>query len=185
MDRRAFLHKAGLGSLAVASLPALTTAAWADGGQTNFHFVALSQAPPVGGVVPRTNMSGTGQVNPSRVVGQGSFNIFDNASPVPRTLLAFGTWKAKRLLTFDLIGAYGALAAGVLGVEVHLVREFPSPAVLPATLQIICNLGAAGLSTGQPEGFTLSIPDSPYGPFVPLHPEMGITIFTVLVEQRD
>ena len=44
MDRRAFLHKAGLGSLAVASLPALTTAASADGGHTNFHFVALSQA---------------------------------------------------------------------------------------------------------------------------------------------
>src|SRR3989304_2430836 len=51
IDRREFLKKAGLGSIAVASLPTLANAlakpAWAQGG-TNFTFLAVGRAGPGG-----------------------------------------------------------------------------------------------------------------------------------------
>jgi hypothetical protein len=39
-------------------------------------------------------------------------------------------------------------------------------------------VGSAGLDTGRPEGFTLTVPGAPFGPFVPI--EAGITVFTTI-----
>jgi hypothetical protein len=71
-------------------------------------------------------------------------------------------------------------------MEIHLIPK-GGPVIL-ATLELICNIGAAGLSTGEEEGFILTIPGAPFGPFVPLMPAVpssGLTIFTTGNENRD
>jgi len=84
------------------------------------------------------------------------------------------------------VGTASVLAAGILDLEVELVREVPSPAVIPATLRINCNL--PGIPTGLAEGYWLSIPGTPFveggagGVFEPLEPNVGITIFSSGVE---
>jgi len=132
-------------------------------------------------------MNGTGMVTPLQVVAAGSFVHINNAAalPTPKPILGSGTWKAKRLLAFELIGTYGSLAAGEVEMKIHLVRDFPSSAVIPATLRMVCNLAPAGLVTGEEEGFTLTIPGAPFGPFQPTTPPSGLTIFAASVEQRD
>ncbi len=185
MNRRKFFKKAGLGSIALASLLTLdfTTPASADDNQTNFRFVSVSAAVTIDGVAHRMIMNGNGKVTPSQVVGGGSFVHINNAPPVPKPILASGTWKAKRLLSFELIGTYGSLASGVLEMEIDLLPE--GGPVTPATLEVICNIGAAGLSTGEEEGFILTIPGAPFGPFMPLVPAFGLLIFTTGNEKRD
>jgi hypothetical protein len=184
--RREFLRKAGLGSVALASLPALVNTvvapAWAAD-QTNFRFVSVSQANTIGGVQHRVNISGDGEISPGQVIGDGSFNHFNNASPVPKTLLAFGTWKTKRLISFNKIGTYGALAAGVLEMEIHLIPVFPvGTPVTTAMLKVVCNIGSGGLFTGQDEGATLTIPGAPFGSFTPID---ALSVFTTGVEERN
>ena len=190
MSRREFLTKAGVGSLALASLPALgntlATPASVDR-PTTFRFVSNSNAPTIEGVAHRMLMNGTGMVTPLQVVAAGSFVHINNAAalPTPKPILGSGTWKAKSLLAFELIGTYGSLAAGEVEMEIHLIRAFPSSAVIPATLRMVCNLAPAGLFTGEEEGFTLTIPGAPFGPFQPTTPPSGLTIFATSVEQRD
>jgi hypothetical protein len=185
MARRELLKTAGLGSIALGSLATLADAlarpVWADD-RVNFRFLSISQAKTIGGVQHRVNISGDGKITAEEVVGGGSFNHFNNASPVPKTLLAFGSWKVKDLISFGLIGKYGALAAGVLEVKIHLIPVGGS--VTPATLRVVCNIGAAGLSTGEEEGATLSIPGTPFGPFAPVA-DSALSIFTTGVEERD
>ncbi len=183
MERRDFLKHAGIGSVALMSLRSLVqdlgTPAEATG-QVNFHSLVNSRAPLVGAVLPQVGISADGKVTGPQVVGGGSFNIFDQNSAVPRTLLSFGTWKARRLVSFNLIGTYGAFAAGILEIELDLVPE--GQPVTPATAKLVCNIGPAGLFTGQPEGVTLTIPGSTFGPFTPL---TGLTVFSTGVEERD
>ncbi len=185
MDRRKFLEKAGLGSIALGSIPVLAGTlarpVWAAD-QTNFRFLSVSQAKTIGGVQHRVNISGDGKVTPEEVVGGGSFNHFDNASTVPKTLLAFGTWKAKHLVSFHLIGTYGALAAGILEMEIHLIPV--GGLVTPATVRVACSIGAAGLDAGEAEGATLTIPGAPFGPFFPVA-NAALSIFTTGEEHRD
>lgn len=189
MKRREFFEKVGVGSVALASVPTfahiLSAPARADDEDerrvTGFVFQCVSQAPTTrGGVVPRININGCGTFNSSEAQGGGSYDQFDNASPVPKTILGGGRWRARRVLSFNPIGTYGVLAAGILEVDVRLLQEIPSRAVIPATLRVVCSIGAAGLDAGDLEGITLTIPGGPFGPFRPLAPgaTLGITIFT-------
>ena len=59
-----------------------------------------------------------------------------------------------------------------MGVE--MVRELPSRLVVPATLEIVCNIPFVPIMTGKPEGFSLHVDDLQ---FVPNVPAMGITLF--------
>lgn len=184
MQRREFLKKAGVGSVMLASFPAFAELAQAASPQTNFHFVAISQASTIGGVAHWIGMSGDGKVTPGSVVGGGTFNHFDQNSPLPRTIFATGNWKAKELLSFDLIGTWGSFAAGIVEMGIHLVPAGGSP--IPATLKMVCNLGFANLfNPGEAEGYTLTVPGAPFGPFVPFVPALGLTLFTTVNEQRD
>jgi len=170
------------------SLAGGTPTSAADDNQTNFRFVSNSNAATIGGVAHRMLMNGTGKVTASQVVGSGSFVHINSAAPVPKTILASGTWKAKRLVSFNLIGTYGSLAAGTLEMEVDLILDFPSPAVIPATLEIICNLSPAGLLTDEEEGFILTIDGAPFGQFkpkVPADQTSGLSVFTTGNEKRD
>ncbi|MBI1928569.1 hypothetical protein HYR99_30545 [Candidatus Poribacteria bacterium] len=152
-------------------------------GPTNFHFEGINQAATIGNIAHYMLMTGYGRATSSQVVGGGSFVHFDNASPVPKTILSSGTWRAKRVVSFELIGTWGVAAAGVLEMEVELIREIPSPAVIPVQLTVVCNIGVAGLRTGQDEGYFLTIPDTPFGTFKPFVPPAGVTLFTTGIEE--
>ena len=198
MNRREFLKQSGVGSIALA-LPSLAPIVArpalddedGDEGRANFHVLSLSQGGVVDGVDHRIIMAGTGKFGPQHVTGGGSFTHFDGASPVPQTVLASGIWRAKRLISFTEEGEWGSqFISGMLEMTVILVAEFPSRAVVPATLLVNCNIGPAGLSTGLPEGFFLTIEGAPFSPFEPAtFPDtgfpFGLTLFTKGVRVRE
>jgi hypothetical protein len=180
MNRRGFLKKAGVGTIALGSLPilaeTLATRAAADEEQTGFIFAAVSKGPTIDGIVHTVVMDGSGMITPSNVEGGGAFDHLNNAAtaPFPKPFFAQGTWKAKRLVSFDVVGKYGLFTAGVLTMDVELVRELPSRLVIPARLQIVCNIPFAPLKTGKEEGFSLTFDDLEFEPNVPA---IGITLF--------
>ncbi len=160
--------------------PGLSKAA----GGTNFHFVSLSTAAIIGGVHHTFLMAGDGVITPGNVVGNGTFQHTDTdpAKPIPKPILAEGTWKAKRLVNWAPIGSYGVVVAGVLKMEVNLVPDGgPS---FPAMLEVVCNIPPGDLFTGKPEGYVLDT-GGPPGPFTPLGPPLGITWFTNSIEFKD
>lgn len=180
LDRRSFLKRAGTGSIALGSLPGLlaTAPAWASGRAAGFSFTAISRAGTIGSVVHAVNMAGSGTIEEDDVEGGGHFQHYDLASAPPRTIIAAGAWKAKRLVSFNPIGTWGVITAGVLVMQIQLRRTIPTPAVDAATLEVVCNVGSGGFETGQPEGFTLTMPGAPFGAFVPFG--AGITVFTTI-----
>jgi hypothetical protein len=180
LDRRSFFKRAGIGSIALGPLPGLLTAtpAGARGRAAGFNFTAISRAGTIGSVVHAVNMAGSGTIEDDDVEGGGHFQHYDLASAPPRTIIAAGAWRARRLVSFDPIGTWGVITAGVLVARIQLRQTIPSPAVVAATLEVVCNVGSAGLDTGQPEGFTLTVPGAPFGAFVPI--EAGITVFTTI-----
>jgi hypothetical protein len=175
MKRRQFLKSAGAGSLALASIPVLEGLALAGDGQTNFHFVALSQ---IVGTPDIVAMAGDGQVGPSNAVGGGSFVHFQSVGTPPFPIVGQGTWKAQNLMSFHVAGTYGVLLAGIAEMGIHLVT---SGGVVPATLKVVCNLGPAGIFTGQPEGYFLTVGGATFQPFVPAQ---GLTVYTTANERR-
>lgn len=192
IDRRKFLKNAGLGSVALASLPGLGHALAAgkgNGNFTNWVVAAIEPGDTVNGIGYTMAFEGCGFVNdgPGRVVGQGSFVEFDNLSTdLPKPILASGTWKAARLISTTIIGTYGSFAAGIIEMEIILFEDLPIPRVVVPNvfLHITCNIPAAGLFNGtELEGFELTIPDSPSGTFKP-PVIVGGTVFSIFNETR-
>ncbi len=189
--RRDFLKKAVVGSIALGMAPTLLSisspvaAEEEDGnGRRFFQVVAFSNA----GSVDRVGMNGEGKFkvhSPSHTTGrgQGSWVHFHPASPVPP--VAFGKWRVRDFVSYDpttlgspFVGIFGRIQASRVVMKVDLLREFPTTATIPAVLKIICNIGALGSagSTGEPEGYILTIPGTPFdnggtpGPFHPFVP---------------
>src|SRR2546428_2128798 len=114
MNRREWLKGVGLGSLALASLPTIVTrratSAWAASGPMNFQFSATSYIP---GEIDRLVIAGSGSFTAAHVEGQGSFAHYDGSMRGPNNIRFHftGTWKATRLVSFDLLGTYGTDAA--------------------------------------------------------------------------
>lgn len=197
IDRRRFLKKAGLGSLALASLPMLADTlakpAWAQG-RVNFHLICVSVAGPQGAqpagspAAPQhwMVMAGQGDFDPSqaasKVSGGGFFlhHTFPGAAPppggTPLPVVASGMWGNGRLVSYRQVGTIGVQGAGVLEIVIDLFREVPSKAVIRgASLKIVCAVGAAGIVIpDELEGFTLRIPGTEFGaggtpgPFAPV-----------------
>jgi hypothetical protein len=198
IDRREFLRKAGLGSLALASLPkladTLASPAWAQG-QASVDFYAASAAGPAGTPVSpqhRILMGGQCRFDPragAEVAGGGTYThfLFPGGNPppggTPLSIVASGVWKSRLLVSYKEIGMWGFSAAGVFEMVIDLFRETPSKAVIRgARLKYVCNIGPAGLvNPGEPEGYTLSIPGTDFftggnpGAFEPLVPPLGLT----------
>ncbi len=121
-------------------------------------------------------MNGKVVFNPEAgtVRGGGNFVHLDNAPPVPKPILACGLWEAREFVSWDHdVGTYCRINASILELEITLFPDEGDPT--QATLRLICNIGAAGLSTGEQEGFVLTIPDAPFGSFKPLDPPLGLT----------
>ena len=170
LDRRELLRKVGLGSIALASLPALANTVVKPveaAGQTNFDFVTLNKRV---GQSEFILLNGSGGFNGSEVEGGGSFAW--GVGPIfTGPLVASGTWKAGRLLKFTPGGTFGVDQGGILDLEIRLVQQSPSSAVIPASLRVVCTLGITGL----PEGIVLTLANGTK--FEPI--DVGITIFTI------
>ncbi len=189
MNRREFLKSAGIGSATLASLSGIQVESALAGQDERRHytFVAISEADTVDGVIHRMAMEGAGKFNVTggTVKGGGSFVHFDNAPPNPKPIIAFGTWKARDILSYtplDPPGVYGRIEASILEILADLFPE-GAGVVKDVTLRLICNIGVAGLMTGEPEGFKLTIPGAPFGSFDPLVPAVGLT--HISIEQSD
>ncbi|MGH8927284.1 MAG: hypothetical protein ACRDWH_02945 [Acidimicrobiia bacterium] len=183
MNRREFLT-IGAGSAALAVFPAIPAVA-ADNRHPNFNFLTIGAHT---GGTDMLAMSGDGTTNPARVIGGGSWNHFDNdpALPIPKPVIGTGTWKSGELVSLDIIGTWGVLAAGTLVMEARFLEE--SGLRFSATVTVNCNLGFAGLSTGLPEGVFVDIPDFGIS-FVPAtFPgtsfPFGLTVFSTADEQQ-
>lgn len=181
--RRTFLKAAGLGSMAAALFPALLPSLNAqdespENGHRVFVFVSFSQAPLTSsGVLPRIGMQGAGTFDPEerRVKGGGSFVLFDQNHATPKPLIASGFWEPTEFVSYDTKGLpfYGNIQPAILTV----LADVPGIGS-GLTMEMICNVGAVPLLTGQPEGWKLL--DTPaYGSFVPPSPGVGITHLSV------
>jgi hypothetical protein len=173
LDRKSFLKKAGAGTVAAAAFPALlaTPAAFAGGqnGQRVYTFVSFSRAPTAGSIAqPQIGMRGGGVFKPDAgyVHGGGTYVFFDNAAANPKPVLASGDWSPTQFLSYDTKGLppYANIQPGILEMLADL-DGFASG----VTLELICNVGAAGAAgmTGEEEGWKLSGAPG-FGPFVPI-----------------
>ena len=177
MDRKGFLTRAGLVAGA-ASLPGLLMAEAAFGQHGHgtsrvYDFVSFSQAPASGHIAqPRIGMRGCGTFDETTksVNGGGSFVFFDNAQPVPKPLILFGRWRAATFVNYNTKGlpSYGNIQPAILEILAD-VEGIGSG----LTMEVVCNVGPAGLATGEEEGWQLH--GTPYGDFMPLGPPVGIS----------
>lgn len=192
MNRRGFLKNAGIRSAVLVGVPSILTSAASP--SVGFRFVSNSRTATIGGARHLFMMNGDGKITESQVEGGGSINHVLDTSPVPKTLVGSGTWKAKDLTGFTLLGTYGALAAGIVDMVIHVVPTGGS--VFEAKLRVISNLAPAGIFTGQEEGFVFDIPGTPFTvggifgpaqPYIPVPggPTDGHAFLTLLNEQRD
>lgn len=183
-----------MGSLALVSVPTIISSLAGsvrasdedeDGAERLFTFVALSKAMTIGSVVHTVAMEGAGRFDPveGEVKGGGSFVHFNNdpALPKPKPIIAFGKWKAKTFVSYtNPPGSYGRIDQSIVEMKVDLFPE-GAPKVSGATLRIICNIGAAGLTTGEEEGYKLTIPGAPFGTFEPFDPPLGLSHISIPV----
>lgn len=157
-----------------------------DAGRTNFTFMVILNRSVTG--ADQILFNGHASFNRDEVEGGGSFTRFTPCTPTPPAtscvspIVAFGTWKAKRLLSFTSFGTFGADEAGILETDADLV--FADGSVTPVMVKVVCNIAAGNLQTGQPGGVTLTLPDGTK--FVASASKGdGFTIFTTTVEERD
>src|SRR5260370_40190714 len=85
MNRRGFLRKAGLGAIALGSVPVLAetlaTRAFADEeNTTGFIFAAVSLGPTIDGIVHNIVRDGERTINPSKGGGGGAFRPHHNSA---------------------------------------------------------------------------------------------------------
>ncbi len=192
MDRKDCLKKTAIRFLALALLlifaTALATPARAQDEKLHrvFFFVSTSQAPSTDRIVHQMAVGGAGAFDPEKreVEGGGSYVHFNNATAGTHvTIIDAGTWEPTEFVSWTPVtsggpngnGTVGRITASILEMHVNLISDVDQ-SVRPATLRIVCNIGFANISTGQAEGFKLTINGASFGTFVPLSPlRNGIT----------
>ncbi len=196
MNRKTFLKRAGLGTVAAASVPAALATSAAFGGNLppNGHriaeFVSFSQAAgpksgPVGTLTsPRIGMNGAVTFDPDAgwVKGGGGYELFDQAAAVPKPLKLTGQWEANQFVDYSTenvnthaqLNPYGLIQPGILTLTADL-----DGFATGLTMMLVCNVGALGAPggglTGLDEGWFLEA--TPYGDFEPAG--VGITHLSV------
>ena len=180
MNRRKFLKRAAVGSVALASLPVLGGSALADdGSRKGYHFVVLST---VKGTPERLIISGQGSFDSQSVDGGGHFDHFHPAAAAPFPVVATGTWKAKKLVSFALAtnhpasnpeGRHGVYQAGVLKLTADF-KPIGKKTLKDVMVEVVCNLGPAGATTpGLEEGVYVTAAGLEFEPA-----GLGVTIFS-------
>ncbi len=155
-----------------------------------FFLVAISQAPSADGITHRIAFEGAGAFDTKKheVEGGGSYIHWDNNTAGTNvTIIDSGTWVPTEFLSFTLTGSggpngngtAGPITSGILEMHVNLISDVDQ-SVTSATFRLICNIGFANVSTGEVEGFRLTINGASFGTFVPLTPTVGITHIGIL-----
>lgn len=184
-DRREFIKKAGAASLAVATVPFLAASAEAGERQRglNYRWMSVSRNPEQ---TEQIVMNGDGLANRNQVTGGGNFIHVQLGGPPPLPLLGTGTWRARKLVSFETIGTFGTFAAGTLVMDIQLLPV--DGGRVPARVTMNCNIPPAGLFTGLPEGFFLDVGEQTFSPWVltvegggpPPSVAVGATILNIL-----
>jgi hypothetical protein len=168
MDRRKFVKRAGIGTLglgALAASPVALAGGRKGGDHQHFSLVSFSGTSAAeAGFDHAMLLEGlasfkakNGQVDRE---GGGNFAHvrFTPAFPMGQQLLASGTWEPTGFVSYDRRGLpdYGRVRPSVIVVTVVLNPD--AGGSLEGTLLVACNVGFAGLLTGEPEGFKLNLP---------------------------
>jgi hypothetical protein len=174
MDRETLLKRAGVGAGALA-LPAAfgAQAAFAlpPNGQRFYAAVAFSQGSPSGDVAnPRMALNICGNFKPDAgwIKGGGSWILLDWSPPALAEFVSTGLWQPRELVNYRT--GFGPPVGLIQASLVDLRADFEGLAD-DVPMRLICNIGPAGILTGEPEGWKATIP--PYGQFVPIG--IGIT----------
>jgi hypothetical protein len=147
-------------------------------GRIGFHFLVLNQ---VAGTPDRLIMQGNGSFNRNRASGGGAFDHFRAVGSPPLPLVATGTWKADDVVSWSPGLSHGVLEGGTLVIHATL-KPKGQPAIKNVMIQIDCNLGPAGFSTGKTEGIVVTLPGGPVFTPTPTPqgtPNTGLTVFTL------
>jgi len=144
-------------------------------GRIGFHFLVLDQ---LAGTPDRLIIQGNGSFNGNRASGGGVFDHFRAVGSPPLPLVATGTWKAEDVVSWTPGLTHGVLQGGTLVIHAT-VKPNGEPAIKNVMIQVDCNLGPAGFSTGKPEGAVVTIPGTPPVVFTPTNPTTGVTVFSL------
>ena len=148
-SRREFLKKAGIGSAALAALPALGELLATPVLASNQVGFSLTSASKLG--TERVILAGDGLMTESEATGGGTFVHF---SATDLSIIATGIWKAKRLNSFTTVGTpFGLATSGIADMDIDLIPA--NNERVEGRLQIFCDL--PGRSTGEDEGFKLTV----------------------------
>ncbi len=149
-------------------------------GQAGYHFLVFDA---VSGTSDRMIITGDGGINSNQAHGGGTFDHFRVGGSLPLTVVASGTWKANDVVSFTHSATnHGGVFEG--GTLVMHATFYPTggPAISNVTMEVDCNLGPIGFSTGKAEGVIITFPRGPvFAPtnLGPTTPVTGVTIFTV------
>jgi hypothetical protein len=146
-------------------------------GRIGFHFLDLNQ---VAGKSDRLIIQGDGSFNRNRASGGGTFDHFLACMAPPAcTLVATGTWKAEDVVSWSPGATHGVYQGGTLVIHATL-KPIGQPAIKNVMIEVDCNLGPAGFTTGKTEGVIVTVPGGPV--FTPAPqgntPNTGLTIFS-------
>ena len=148
-------------------------------GRIGFHFLVLDQ---ISATAPdRLILQGNGSFNKNRASGGGTFDHFLAGTGPPATLVAAGTWKAEDVVSWTPGTTHGVYQGGILVIHAT-VKPIGQPAIKNVMIQIDCNLGPAGFSTGKTEGVVATFPGGPVftpTPAGPTVPNTGLTVFSL------
>jgi hypothetical protein len=142
-------------------------------GRIGYHFLVLDQ---IAGASDRLILQGDGSFNRNRASGGGTFDHFLGGTGPPATLVATGTWKAEDVVSWTPGTSHGVYEGGILMIHATL-NPVGHPRIKHVLMEIDCNLGPAGFSTGKPEGVVVTIPAGPT--FIPTSPTTGVTVFSL------
>ena len=159
--RRDFLKTAAVGTAAIAVLPSLTGlagVAGADGDDNKtrqFSFVAQTRK---GTSADRVLLDGGSFFNEEEARGEGGSTHFleGTGTPAPPpTIVAFGRWKVKKLVSFTPSATSGAHLGGILNFTVDL-RTSTRLRIRGVAMKVVCRFPAP--ISADSEGVTLSGP---------------------------
>jgi hypothetical protein len=144
-------------------------------GRIGFHFLVLDT---ISGTSDRLIFQGNGSFNRNRASGGGTFDHFQATGSPPLPLTATGTWKAEDVVSWTPGTTHGVFQGGTLAMHAT-VKPQGAPAIKNVLIEVDCNLGPAGFTTGKPEGVVVTIPGTPPTVFTPMSPTVGLTIFSL------
>ena len=184
MDRREFVKRAGVGTVGLSALAVAPSAlgAYRKGdGHQHFSLVAISRTSAVETTDHALVLEGAGsfKAKSGHADREGGGNFvhvtFSPAFPEGQSLVASGTWHVKNFVSYtDGLPAYGRVQPSLLVVTVVLRPD--AGGSIGGTLLVACNVGFAGLLTGEPEGFKLNLPAAGFNFDTPI---VGLTHISI------